>query len=283
MERILIPTDFSRAAGNATDYALSFFKGCGCTFQFLNTYTPDFINSRVMAVTPITGMEEDHMQRRSEEGLQYLVERLERDFPNSGNTYETISSFSLLPEEIRERVAVGQTDLIVSGTTGATGLKEVFMGSNTVRILRAASTCPVLVVPEESAFKEPAKIGFATDFNRPFTGAQLDLIHFFVTRFQTELHIVHIGTEDALNSLQQFHKKELFLELELLNPTMQWVGAETSKVSDLQRVIAESGIDLLILIRNERSPVEELLREPVVKRMAFHTPIPLLVLPQAAL
>ncbi len=283
MERILIPTDFSRAAGNATDYALSFFKGCGCTFQFLNTYTPDFINSRVMAVTPITGMEEDHMQRRSEEGLQYLVERLERDFPDSGNTYETISSFSLLPEEIRERVALGQTDLIVSGTTGATGLKEVFMGSNTVRILRAASTCPVLVVPEDSAFKEPERIGFATDFTRPFTGAQLDLIHFFVTRFQSELHIVHIGTEDALNSLQQFHKKELFLELELLNPKIQWVGPETSKVSDLQKVIAESGIDLLILIRNEHSPVEELLREPVVKRMAFHTPIPLLVLPQAAL
>ncbi len=283
MERILIPTDFSRAAGNATDYALSFFKGCGCTFQFLNTYTPDFINSRVMAVTPITGMEEDHMQRRSEEGLQYLVERLERDFPDSGNTYQTISSFSLLPEEIRERVALGQTDLIVSGTTGATGLKEVFMGSNTVRILRAASTCPVLVVPEESAFKEPERIAFATDFTRPFTGAQLDLIHFFVTRFQSELHIVHIGTEDALNSLQQFHKKELFLELELLNPKIQWVGPETSKVSDLQKVIAESGIDLLILIRNEHSPVEELLREPVVKRMAFHTPMPLLVLPQAAL
>jgi nucleotide-binding universal stress UspA family protein len=283
MERILIPTDFSRAAGNASDYALSFFKGCGCTFQFLNTYTPDFINSRVMAVSPIAGMEEDHMQRRSEEGLEYLVERLERDFPDSGNTYETVSSFSLLPEEIRERVALGQIDLIVSGTTGATGLKEVFMGSNTVRILRAAATCPVLVVPEDSTFRVPARIVFATDFTRPFTGSQLDMIHFFVTRFHSELHIVHIGSEDALSSLQQFHKKELFLELELLNPTMQWVASETSKVSDLQKVIAESGIDMLILVRNEHSPVEELLREPVVKRMAFHTPIPLLVLPQASL
>ncbi len=283
MERILIPTDFSRAAGNATDYALSFFKGCGCTFQFLNTYTPDFINSRVMAVTPITGMEEDHMQRRSEEGLQYLVERMERDYPDSGNLYETVSSFSLLPEEIRERVALGQTDLIVSGTTGATGLKEVFMGSNTVRILRAASSCPVLVVPEESAFKAPEKIVFATDFTRPFTGSQLDLIHFFATRFHSELQIVHIGTEDALSSLQQFHKKELFLELELLSPKMQWVASETSKASDLQKVIAEAGIDMMILVRNEHSPVEELLREPVVKRMAFHTPIPLLVIPQASL
>jgi nucleotide-binding universal stress UspA family protein len=283
MEHILIPTDFSRAAGNATDYALSFFKGCGCAFQFLNTYTPDFINSRVMAVNPMAGMEEDHMQRRSEEGLKYLVERLERDFPDSGNTYETYSSFSLLPEEIRERVAMGQADLIVSGTTGASGLKEVFMGSNTVRILRAASTCPVLVVPEEASFSKPAEIGFATDFMRPFTGSQLDMIHFFVKRFDSELRIVHIGTEDALNSLQQFHKKELFLELELLNPKMQWINPETSKTADLQKYVAEAGIDLLVLIRNEYNPVEELLREPVVKRMAFHTPIPLLVLPQATL
>jgi len=283
MERILIPTDFSRAAGNATYYTLSFLEGYGCTFQFLNTYTPDFINSRVMAVNPMAGMEEDTMQRRSEEGLQYLVERLERDFPNSGNTYETFSSFSLLPEEIRERVALGQTDLIVSGTTGASGLKEVFMGSNTVRILRAAATCPVLVVPEESAFKIPRKIAFATDFARPFTGAQLEQIHFFTTRFQSELEVVHIGAESDLNSLQQFHKKELFLELELLSPKMQWINPETSKASDLQLFIEKAGIDLLILVRNERSPVEELLREPVVKRMAFHTPIPMLVLPQATL
>lgn len=236
-----------------------------------------------MAVTPITGLEEDHMQRHSEEGLAYLVERLEREYPGSGNTYETYSSFSLLPEEIRERVNMGQTDLIVSGTTGASGLKEVFLGSNTVRILRAADQCPVLVVPEESGFIKPEKVGFATDFSRPFTGRQLEQIHFFATRFHSELEIVHIGTEDALNSLQRFHKKELFLELDPLKPKMVWLSAEASKAGALQRFIAESGIDLLILVRNEHSPVEELLREPVVKRMAFHIQVPMLVLPQATL
>ena len=283
MERILIPTDFSRAAGNATDFALSLFKGRQCTFQFLNTYTPDFINSRVMAVTPITGLEEDHMQRHSEEGLAYLVERLERKYPDSGFAYETYSSFSLLPEEIRERVNLGQTDLIVSGTTGASGLKEVFMGSNTVRILKAADNCPVLVVPEESRFKKPKKVGFATDFSRPFTGRQLEQIHFYTSCFHSSLEVIHIGTEDALSSLQRFHKKELFLELDPLKPIMRWLNAESSKAAALQRFIDDSSLDLLILVRNERSPVEELLREPVVKRMAFHIRVPMLVLPQASL
>ncbi len=148
MQHILLPTDFSKAAQNAVDYAFSLFNGSTCAFHFLNTYTPDFIHSRVMALASTGSPEEDAMQVASEEGLRNLIDSLADQYPDSGFEYNTVSSFNLLTEEIREQVELHNIDLIVSGTTGASGLKEVFLGSNTVRILRTASETPVLVIPQ---------------------------------------------------------------------------------------------------------------------------------------
>ena len=191
MHHILIPTDFSGTAQSAVDYALSYFKGEPCVFHFLNTYTPDFVHSRVMALTHGGNQEEDAMQVISEKGLKNLVEGLQAKNPNSGHEFHTVSSFNLLTEEVKEQLSVYPIDMIVSGTTGASGIKEVFLGSNTVRILRAASDCPVLVIPNETRFKKGVKIGLVTDFGTPYSATQIEVILEFQTRLKASLEVMH--------------------------------------------------------------------------------------------
>ncbi|MFM1877370.1 MAG: hypothetical protein RLZZ241_236 [Bacteroidota bacterium] len=279
MERILIPTDFSTAAGNAANYALLFFKGKPCTFQLLNTYVPDFINSRVMSMSPFSVMESDPMQLHSESGLQHSVNLLEDLNIHSGFSFETVSSFSLLSEEIRNLCESGGVDLIVSGTRGATGAQEIFLGTNTVRILKAAGTCPVLVIPAEASPKIPERIGFATDYNQPFSGEQLDQLHFFTSRHKSQFFIFHVGTKKALTPLQEMHKRQLELELDLLHPNFEWLAPLRTISESIQQAVSQYKLDLLILIRNEYSFPDNWFRDPVVKRMVFHTSKPLLVLP----
>lgn len=283
IEQLLIPTDFSETARNATDYALAFFSGSGCAVHFLNTYTPDFVHSRVMAVTHQTAYEEDQMERFSRDGLEHLVHRYSRSALGKGFHFTTTSSFNLLTEEIRQQVGLRGIDLIVSGTSGASGLKEVFLGSNTVRMLRVAAETPVLVVPREARFKKIRRVGFVTDFNRPYTVPQLEWVHEIVSRFSAQLEIMHIGRPEYQTDLQGFHRKQLLLELDSLKPNMCWIAPEAGKTQVIERYIADSGLDLLIMVRNEHSALEELLREPVVKRVAFHTQVPMLVLPPANL
>lgn len=281
MERILIPTDFSTAAGNAARYALLFFEGQRCTFQFLNTYVPDFINSRVMSMSPFSGMEADPMQLQSESGLQHLISELRELNTSSGFSFESVSSFSLLSEEIKERCDSRLFDLIVSGTRGASGAQEIFLGTNTVRILKAAGDCPVLVIPAEARPKVPKRIGFATDFNRPYSGVQLDQIHYIASLHKSQFFIFHVGSEEALSPLQEMHKRQLSMELEVLHPNFSWIDTSRTVTESLQQAVAKSKMDLLMLIRNDHSFPDVWLREPVVKRMVFHAPIPLLVLPSA--
>ncbi|MEJ2162683.1 MAG: universal stress protein [Robiginitalea sp.] len=279
MHQILIPTDFSRAAQNAVDYAFSFFREEPCSIHLLNTYTPDFIHSRVMALTHGKGPQEDIMQSASEEGLSILAQTLQMRYPKPGHDIQTVSSFNLLTEEIKEQVALHDIDLIISGTTGASGMKEVFLGSNTVRILRVADQCPVLAVPADYKFKERIKIGLVTDFGTPYTASQIAVVLKFQKRLQAKVEVMHIGSPEGLSSFQELHKHQLFLELERLQPEMQWRWPQTSKAQVIGEYLNTDSVDLLIMIRNEHHLVEELLREPVVRKVAFHTKVPMLVLP----
>lgn len=279
MEQILIPTDFSTTARNALEYARLFFSGTPSRFLLVNTYTPEFVNSRVMALTHHGPDEEDLMQRESEEGLRHLLGELELsgEFPEF--SYTTRSSFNLLTEEIRQQLHSHAIDWVVSGTSGATGLKEIFLGSNTVRILQAASDFPVLVVPREADVVPPVKVGFVTDFSKPLSGYLLDRIRRVVRRFRSRLEVMHIGFEQDFDSIREFHRQQLFYQLSELSPTMKWMRPESGKANVIQNYVADSDIGLLIMVRNDHSPVEEWLREPVVKRLAFHTDIPFLILP----
>lgn len=279
MDSILIPTDFSEAANNATRYTLQFFQGRPCTFRFVNTYTPDFIHSRVMAVAHHQNLEEDSMQLHSETGLNTLISELEEAYSDEPFHFEGHSSFNLLVQEIREQLSEAPCDLLVSGTVGSTGLKEVFLGSNTVRILNSARSCPVLVIPAEARFRPPRKIGFVTDFAWPFSALQLEQLYTFTRRFSSTLEIMHVGYPDTLSSSQDLHKRQLMLEMNRFDPELIWMPPHAGKAEIIQEYIDNASVDLLVMVRNDHNPIEELLREPVVKRLAFHTSIPFLVLP----
>ena len=134
MQKIIIPTDFSDNAWNAIDYAMQLFRNRNCTFYLLNTYTPVIPSGRFMAKM-VNGVRiVDAVRDASEEGLQKTVDRIKSKYRNSKHSFETISSFNLLTEEIKDLVDTFGIQLIITGTKGASGIEEVFMGSNTVRI-----------------------------------------------------------------------------------------------------------------------------------------------------
>ena len=173
MKNILLPTDFSDNAWNATRYAIELFKDETCVFHLLNTYTPAIASSRFMAASAMSGQLEEGAHGNSERGLAKVLDRIHNTYDNPNHSFKTISSFSLLVDQIKEIVETEGIDLIVTGTKGASGLEEVFMGSNTVRIIKSVKNCPVLAIPQNFNFQKPSEIAFATDFNRFYSESEL--------------------------------------------------------------------------------------------------------------
>ncbi len=280
MRNILIPTDFSENAWNATKYALELFADEECVFHLLNTYTPSIAHSRFMASTVVYGAE-DATQRNSRKGLESQVLRIQETFENKKHSFRTISSFSLLVDEIKEQIKEEAIDLVVTGTKGASGLEEVFMGSNTVRIIKAVKDCPVLAIPQNFEFETPSEIAFATDFNRFYTVSELQPLIEMAHTFNAAVRIVHVQYEiKALTELQQFNLSMLRKYLAEVEHYVHTVSELNSVSKTLEVFTDELDIHLLAMLNYQHSYMERMTREPVVKRVAFHTQIPLLVIPE---
>lgn len=99
-----------------------------------------------------------------------------------GNPYDGITA------QIKEV----QADLIVMGTKGATGLKELLVGSNTEKIVRNAH-CPVLSIHSICDINDIDNIVFASDLDGTH-GHILDAFKDFQALFNAKLHLVWVET-----------------------------------------------------------------------------------------
>lgn len=280
MKNILIPTDFSENAWNAIQYAIALFDKEQCAFHLLNTYTPTIAHSRFMASTVSGGME-DVTRRNSDRGLKTVLARIRNTYDNPNHSFKMISSFNLLVDEVKEVVEEQQIDLVVMGTKGASGLEEVFMGSNTVRIIKSVKNCPILAVPEHFEFATPNEIAFATDFNRFYTHSELRPLIDMANAFDAVIRIVHVQYEiKALSELQQFNLSMLRKYLGDLEHYIHTVSELNSVSKTLEVFAQELDIHLLALLNYQHSYMERMTREPIVRRVAFHTQIPILVIPE---
>ena len=280
MKNILLPTDFSENAWNATKYAIELFKGEECVFHLLNTYTPAIASSRFMA-TNLGNVQEGGVRTNSERGLKEVLERITKDYNYPKHSFKTISSFSLLVDEIKDIVERVGIDLIITGTKGVSGLDEVFMGSNTVRMIKSVKNCPVLAIPQHFEYRSPTEIAFATDFNRFYSLSELQPIIDLAKGFKAAIRIVHVQYEiKALTEIQTFNLNMLRKYLNEVEHYVHTVSELNSVSKTLEVFTKELDIHLLAMLNYQHSYMEKMTREPVVKRMAFHTQIPLLVIPE---
>ena len=172
-------------------------------------------------------------------------------------------------------------DLIVTGTKGASGMDEVFMGSNTVRIIKNTKKCPILAIPRNFEYMAPSEIAFATDFNRFYSLSELTPLIDLANSFEATIRIVHVQYEiKALTELQLFNLNMLRKYFANVEHYIHTVSELNSVSHTLDVFSKELDIHLLAMLHYQHSYMERMTREPIVKRTAFHTQIPLLVIPE---
>ena len=155
------------------------------------------------------------------------------------------------------------------------------MGSNAVRVIKSVKDCPVLAIPQNFEFEKPTEIAFATDFTRFYTKSELKPLVELAAIFDATVRIVHVQYEiKSLSELQLFNWGMLRKYLGGVEHYVHTVSELNSVSKTLEVFSKEMDIHLLAMLNYQHSYMEQLIREPVVKRVAFHTQIPLLVIPE---
>lgn len=89
-------------------------------------------------------------------------------------------------------------DLIVMGSHGASGFKEMFIGSNAEKVVRS-SDIPVLIIKNEIPDFNVNKFVFASDFSEEIKEPFKKVVE-FANKFSAELNLVMVNTPNSFKS-----------------------------------------------------------------------------------
>jgi nucleotide-binding universal stress UspA family protein len=158
VRNILVPTDFSACSEKALVYAINIARCHKSKLTFLHIVPPQF------------GMRQRQRSKESLRAAWHEMKRLQFNLLSRGLLRDV--PLQLLVKRgkhwtvISKILKLQNTDLIVMGTHGRTGLKKVILGSFAETVFRRAS-CPVLTVgpsiPDGVVAEYPQRILFPTD------------------------------------------------------------------------------------------------------------------------
>ncbi|RCW92012.1 universal stress protein [Winogradskyella arenosi] len=280
MRQILLPTDFSKNAWNAITYAIQLFKDEACTFHILNVYTPIIYHLEYVVGYPeqfgLVDAVRDTSKRHLEETLTKIRTTLNL---YEGHEFKTYSKFDTVHAGIKTAVEDLNIDLIIMGTKGATGAKEVLFGSNTVHLFNAIN-CPILAIPSQFTFEAPHELLFPTDLELNYEAVPLQVLKHIVEKNHARLNIMHVSTGYELTEKQEQNKATLaaqFKNLAYLYHDIQH-NEIPKAINEFQ---VKHKIDLLVMINNKHSFFENLFFKKTLHQIGFHLNVPFLVLPSA--
>ena len=277
---VLLPTDFSKNAWNAIAYAMELFKSEKCNFFFLHTYTPSFYRMDYMLGGPLFSAIPDSDVDISLAGLEKTLKDVKKNYNNPKHTYSVISAFNTLTDEINEVTVEKEIDMVVMGTQGATGAKEIFLGTNTVYVLRKA-IAPVFVIPENYTFQKIKKVLLPSDYLTNYKEDELSMAIKMAKMNQAKLIVLHVKEEYDLTAGQQENKKALYSSLDGLSAT--FTELKGSLMPDaILNYVENNEIDLLVMMNRKHSFFERHFKRQNVDQIGFHIKIPFLVIRDTA-
>lgn len=225
MKRILVPTDFSPQAENALKVAAQIaLKNDSEIYLEHSLSTPSHFNNAAPSGIP----EMLYFIKLAEQEFDKI---LKNKYLDDIDVHQAIGRGEIY-DDVQIAVDEKNIDLIVMGSHGLSGFKEMFIGSNTEKVVRT-SNIPVLVIKNDHANFEVQDFVFATDFSeecrRPFDQAQK-----FAKDIGAKMHILYVNTPSGFKTSEEAnHMMEEFIK---------GMGVENYSLNVYNDISVEKGI-----------------------------------------
>lgn len=199
MKKILVPTDFSDQAENALKVAA----------QLARTHKAEIYLLHVLEI-PLQEIDPMNSHSALPEAVFFMKlahkkfeALLNKDYLQDLKVYETVD-FHEIFKGVFHNCKKHDIDLIIMGSNGVSGLKEMLIGSNTEKIVRTSET-PVLVIKKEHETFNVDHFVFASDFKEESKAAYKKAIG-FAKVLGAKLHLLTVNTPNKFMTSE--HDKE---------------------------------------------------------------------------
>lgn len=273
--KILFPTDFSTTAENAFTYAIKLADRLKASITVVHVYELLQLHTWIEGATNMNDLNEkvtigefEHFREQIDTlkriARENQLEHIEVDYVLKESDY--------VIEAIQQEAMTNGADLIVMGTKGARGLKEIFFGSVATKVMETAP-CPVFVVPETAHFKGIQKIGLTLEY-KPVEYDLIEKALRLTRRLGGHLHCVHIDNYDDEQKRLAFQDYRKTFEAE------QDISFHIHHEPDTEKGILDfmkfNQMDVIVMYVHPQSLLKDIFSFSIAKRVAYHSDIPIL-------
>jgi nucleotide-binding universal stress UspA family protein len=274
IKKILFATDFSRVSEAALPFAAAIARRFESHIQAVHVAAlaeMPMVDAAPMAV-------ENVLMRAEQEMGKLLRSDAFEGVPHDGMVRSGLEIWT----EIEALIEAEKIDLVVLGTHGREGLKQIVLGSIAETIFRTAP-CPVLVVgpkvPKKVTLPVFRDLLFATDLS-PASLKALPFVQAFAEENQADLIVLHVTQEKVHDKEEQAMTAESLgkwmRELIPPRPHVEYEVLFGAPAENILKVAAERRCDLIMLGAHHASNFATHMPGAVAHRIVSEAPCPVL-------
>lgn len=268
MKKIIVPTDFSIQAENALRVAADIAReNNGEIFLLHQLDLPLHLANNSSSSMP----EAVFFMKLAKNKFDELLKADFLDGVTIHGDVETGAAFSGIMETVKRHNA----DLIVMGSHGTEGMKNMFMGSNAEKVVRN-SEIPVLIVKDRKNKLVVNEFVFATDLNPNDTSALKEAAA-FAENTNCNLHLLYVNTpSNFLSSRQAEEKVAEYLKNVNIVPAEYAIYNDTSVEEGVFNYTKDVKGDIIGMANHGRTGLSHFFNGSVSEDVVNHSSLPVI-------
>ena len=270
MKTLIVATDFSMPARNATWYAADMAMALHAKIVLLHVYQIPVTYMEVPVV-----IDELSIQEEVETNILKLKEEL-KERTNGALDIETAMKPGSFFNELKKMCQLYAPYAVVLGSQGTTAYDHILYGTHAVYTTRHLDW-PVITVPNGARFSLVKKICLACDFNNIADATVADEIKQFVEDFDAELHVLNTAKKTDFNPVITLESGLLQERIGNLNPHYHFIINEKTDESIIE-FAEKNDIDLLIVLPKRRGLIDKLVHKSVTRQLVLYSHVPVMSL-----
>lgn len=271
MKSILVPCDFSDSAVQAFKFAVEVASKSRGEVHLLHVIELPVMHDTLIA--PTLSYEEAFLKdakAQADKDFNKMRAKWAKDGPKVKSSVE----YGPVTPTILDYVGEKKIDLVVMGTKGASGLKELLIGSNTEKIVRK-SKVPVIAVKKYVKASSIKKIVFPNtlrDDQEEITLKIKSLQDFF----KAKLHILYVNTPANFKRDNETHDKlKAFVKRFMLKDYAINVYNDYSEEAGVMNFTHEIGGDMIVMATHGRRGISHLMSGSIAEDVVNHVDCPI--------
>ncbi|TBO43643.1 universal stress protein [Pedobacter kyonggii] len=282
MKKILVPTDFSAPAENAAKYAISMAKVLDARVTIVNAFVlPVPVSENGLWPVIDTADLEGNIGGELDLMVKKLLDDSCSDDPGSCPTIDYRCAEGPVISVIKQISGQIDTDLILMGLSGAGGLVNFILGSNSMAIIEKGDR-PVLLIPFGARYHGIKKIVYAGSLT-PQDIKPLEYLCKLALWFKAEVCVLHIiEMRKDLNTDIQSIGEDFIDQIRILTGYNKicYEPVWNSNIDQgLEWIAEQEDIDIVSMLHRKHNLLDKIFSGSRTKRFARYTTTPLLVFP----